>query len=94
VPNPRARNRTGLPLRARRGAVRSRASRWLLPAALLLGAAPALAEDLPQFSQDMHLGVRECAGGPCHGSATPVGERVKENEHTIWLRRDRHAQAY
>jgi len=55
---------------------------------------PASAQELPQYGPDRHLGVRECAGGPCHGSATPVGERVKENEHTIWLRRDRHAQAY
>jgi hypothetical protein len=49
---------------------------------------------LPQYGSDTHLGVRECAGGPCHGSATPVGLRVKENEHTIWLREDRHSQAY
>ena len=59
-----------------------------------LGALPVSAQELPQFGEDKHLGVRECAGGPCHGSATPVGERVKENEHTIWLRRDRHAMAY
>ncbi len=57
-------------------------------------ALPASAQEIPQYGRDRHLGVRECAGGPCHGSATPVGERVKENEHTIWLRRDRHAQAY
>jgi hypothetical protein len=49
---------------------------------------------LPQYGNDLHLGVRECAGGPCHGSATPAGVRVKENEHTIWFREDRHAQAY
>jgi hypothetical protein len=49
---------------------------------------------IPDQSEDKHLGVRECAGGPCHGSAAPVGERVQENEHTIWSRRDRHAQAY
>jgi hypothetical protein len=67
--------------------------------ALLLGsalAAPAatFAQALPQYGEDKHLGVRECAGGPCHGSATPVGERIKENEYTIWLRRDRHAEAF
>jgi len=49
---------------------------------------------LPPDGEDRHLGVRECAGGPCHGSATPVGDRVKENEHTIWLRKDPHAKAY
>jgi hypothetical protein len=62
----------------------------------MTGAAdPASAQvTLPQYSSDLHLGVRECAGGPCHGSATPVGLRVRENEHTIWLREDRHAQSY
>ena len=54
----------------------------------------ALAGDMPQYSDDKHLGVGECAGGPCHGSATPVGDRVNENEHTIWLRQDPHAEAY
>src|SRR5262245_12298598 len=64
--------------------------------ALVLGAAQPLRAQvtLPQYGNDLHLGVRECAGGPCHGSATPVGVRVKENEHTIWLREDQHAQAY
>jgi hypothetical protein len=65
-------------------------------AVLFLGGADGGAErvPLPPDGEDKHLGVRECAGGPCHGSATPVGDRVKENEHTIWLRQDPHAKAY
>lgn len=68
----------------------------LVLGAMLAAGGASLAEPIPapQYGEDKHLGVRECAGGPCHGSATPVGERIKENEHTIWLRRDRHAEAY
>jgi hypothetical protein len=82
-----------------RDAKRSRA--WSAGIALALGYALAGANatyadsvPMPQYAEDKHLGVRECAGGPCHGSATPVGERIKENEYTVWLRRDRHAEAY
>lgn len=60
---------------------------WLLTA-------PALAADLPHDASDTHLGVSECAGGPCHGSARPLGGRVHQNEHTIWSRARRHASAY
>src|SRR5262245_60538785 len=72
------------------------AKTWgLIGLALLVSAPGARAQTtLPQYGNDKHLGVRECAGGPCHGSATPVGTRVKENEHTIWLQEDQHAQAY
>ena len=90
-------------LDAKRSGVASSARRLWTPRstgiALMFGcalAATTFAESIPtpQYAEDKHLGVRECAGGPCHGSATPVGERIKENEHTIWLRRDRHAEAY
>ena len=61
---------------------------------LLLLANYALA-DVPQYSEEQHLGVASCASGVCHGSvrgrtATPVNQ----NEYVIWSRRDRHRIAY
>ena len=60
----------------------------------LAGGAAAGAAELPQYGESAHIGVGECAGGPCHGSASPVGKRVNQNEHTIWIRHDRHSGAY
>lgn len=57
-------------------------------------AAVSPAAELPQYSTEPHLGVGECAGGPCHGSAAPAGGRVSQNEHTIWLRAEKHSAAY
>jgi hypothetical protein len=89
----RERGTNGSTLRASMRWGGSLAAAWTL-GCMLVAPGRALADPLPQYSEDKHLGVRECAGGPCHGSATAVGERIKENEHTIWLRRDRHAEAY
>jgi hypothetical protein len=71
-------------------------------AGLLLGlaAGAARAGDFPQIAllpsetEARHLGVRECAGAPCHGAQQPQPGRVAQDEHTRWFREDRHARAY
>jgi len=41
-----------------------------------------------------HLGVRTCAGAPCHGNEAVVGRVVRQNEYATWSRHDAHSRAY
>jgi hypothetical protein len=42
-----------------------------------------------------YLGAGACASGTCHGSVEPRNlYAVKQNEYFIWLKQDRHTQAY
>lgn len=79
--------------RSRGGSPRGRGI-LALAAALAVSTAEVPGAELPQQAEHEHLGVKECAGAPCHGNAAPIGVRVFENEHTTWLRHDAHAQAY
>ncbi len=67
-------------------------------AALIMGGAArvGLAQPLlPQFADDLHLGVASCAGSTCHGSLeTWKDSPVLQNEYNIWTRKDKHAKAY
>ncbi len=55
----------------------------------------ALAEQLPQYAPQDHLGVATCASGVCHGSVRARdATAVAQNEYVIWTRRDRHRAAY
>ncbi len=58
-------------------------------------AAPAGAQLLPQQSPDTHLGVKTCAGQPCHGERRPQDDTaVLQNEHATWIGPDEHSDAY
>ena len=39
-------------------------------------------------------GAGSCAATACHGGIAPAAERVLRNEHTTWITRDRHANAF
>lgn len=42
-----------------------------------------------------YVGAATCASGTCHGSVEPRDiYKVKQNEYFIWLKQDRHTQAY
>jgi hypothetical protein len=57
-------------------------------------AAGALGADLLP-NDHKHLGVASCASSVCHGKSAPQpGRNVQLNEYTIWLRNDRHSQAF
>jgi hypothetical protein len=62
--------------------------------AALASLAPPAAAELPFRDKGAHLGVKTCAGTPCHGNVAALGETVLQNEHRTWLRRDAHARAY
>jgi hypothetical protein len=65
----------------------------MLVAALLLAAAPALAQTPP--ATDVHLGVATCAGSTCHGNTAGVKKTgVLQNEYLTWQRLDKHAKAF
>ncbi|MCH7742844.1 MAG: hypothetical protein IIB71_09330 [Proteobacteria bacterium] len=54
----------------------------------------ALAE-LPQYSEELHLGVATCASSVCHGSVRPrTSNGILQNEYVVWSRLDRHRNAY
>jgi len=58
----------------------------------------AIAADLPNVDDHMHLGVATCASSVCHGSVQPYeGSRIQQNEFITW-QTDRfgnmHAKAY
>jgi hypothetical protein len=41
------------------------------------------------------VGTASCSARGCHGAITPKkGERIEQNENTIWLTQDKHARAY
>jgi hypothetical protein len=51
--------------------------------------------ELPQYSEEKHLGVASCASGVCHGSVRPrTSTGILQNEYVIWSRLDRHKNAY
>ncbi len=51
--------------------------------------------ELPQYSDEEHLGVASCASGVCHGSVRPRSSTpVLQNEYVVWSRLDSHRQAY
>lgn len=53
------------------------------------------AAELPQYAQDMHMGVATCASSVCHGRVLPNSESdVLQNEYRTWAKHDRHANAY
>jgi hypothetical protein len=44
-----------------------------------------------------YVGVGSCAASNCHGSVTPgslPGIDIRQNEHYVWLKKDKHAKAY
>ncbi|MAQ80141.1 MAG: hypothetical protein CMM19_13400 [Rhodospirillaceae bacterium] len=50
---------------------------------------------LPQYADDVHLGVTSCAGSTCHGATSPwKGSTVLQNEYITWDRYDPHSKAY
>ncbi len=58
-------------------------------------AGPGWAQTLPQYANDVHLGVASCAGSTCHGAVTPWrGSTVLQNEYVTWQSKDPHAKAY
>jgi hypothetical protein len=43
----------------------------------------------------MYRGTGSCSAAACHGAIAPVrGSRVRRDEHTTWVARDKHAQAF
>ncbi len=60
-----------------------------------VGAGEPTAIELPQYSDQEHLGVASCASGVCHGSVRPRSSTsVLQNEYVVWSRLDSHRQAY
>ena len=50
---------------------------------------------LPFNSDDIHLGVTNCAGSTCHGATVEYDNAaVLQNEFRTWHEKDAHAQAY
>ncbi|MCH8256696.1 MAG: hypothetical protein IIA75_02165, partial [Proteobacteria bacterium] len=50
---------------------------------------------LPQYSEELHLGVATCASSVCHGSVRPrTSNGILQNEYVVWSRLDRHRNAY
>lgn len=41
-----------------------------------------------------YRGAGSCSAVACHGSATPSGGGVLQNEHTTWIAQDKHSNAY
>lgn len=57
--------------------------------------APAAALETPTLKVGQYVGAAACASGTCHGSVEPRDlYKVKQNEYFIWLKQDRHTQAY
>lgn len=56
---------------------------------------PAAALETPTLKMGQYVGAATCASGTCHGSVQPRDlYKVKQNEYFIWLKQDRHTQAY
>lgn len=69
--------------------------KFLAAVSLLTLSLVSMAEELPQYAEDVHLGVASCASGVCHGSVKPRSTtRVLQNEYVVWSRLDRHRNAY
>src|SRR5436305_1284009 len=39
-------------------------------------------------------GAGSCSATACHGRTEPAGAKILRDEHTTWLTRDRHADAF
>jgi hypothetical protein len=50
-----------------------------------------LPQNPPPF---LPAGNRSCSARACHGGIAPGGKPIRQNEYTIWLTRDKHAEAY
>ncbi|MEZ5824480.1 MAG: multiheme c-type cytochrome [Geminicoccaceae bacterium] len=63
--------------------------------AILIPGAFAVAQDVPQYGDAVHLGVASCASSTCHGAVDALaGTTVLQNEYATWQKRDKHADAY
>ncbi len=50
---------------------------------------------LPQDAMHQSVGVANCASSMCHGAVQPwKGSTIMHNEYSVWLRLDKHAEAY
>lgn len=57
--------------------------------------APAAALETPTLKVGQYVGAASCGSVTCHGSTEPRDlYKVKQNEYFIWLKQDRHTQAY
>jgi len=65
-------------------------------AAWMFGLFSAQAQEMPQYSDSVHLGVASCASSTCHGATQPVAKNVtiQQNEFITWQKYDKHAKAY
>jgi hypothetical protein len=73
------------------------ASRRSGPARLALALALSIAAGAVHAAASKHLGVATCSSSVCHGrlTATAGGQsNVALNEYAVWLKEDRHSQAY
>ena len=62
---------------------------------LTIQASGLYAETLPQYGDDMHLGVQTCSGSTCHGAIKPwQNSSVLQNEAITWKKHDHHARAF
>ncbi|MCB2052635.1 MAG: hypothetical protein KDE35_00145 [Geminicoccaceae bacterium] len=62
---------------------------------LIAASSTILAQTVPQYGDDVHLGVASCASSTCHGAVDPLdGTTVLQNEFATWQKRDKHADAY
>jgi hypothetical protein len=58
-------------------------------------AAPPFALDAAALRPGQYVGAASCASGNCHGSVQPRDVyAVRQDEYFIWLKQDRHTQAY
>lgn len=70
---------------------------WLLliAASTVLAASNTTGPVLPQDSMHQSIGVANCASSMCHGAVQPwKNSNILHNEYSIWLRLDKHAEAY
>jgi hypothetical protein len=58
-------------------------------------ASPPFALDAAALRPGQYVGAASCASGNCHGSVQPRDVyAVRQDEYFIWLKQDRHTQAY
>ncbi len=62
--------------------------------ALLMCVVPSRASEDAAGLRAAFVGSTSCSARACHGSMTAESGRIERNEHTIWLTRDRHSDAY
>ncbi|MCK5356482.1 MAG: hypothetical protein KAJ63_15305, partial [Methyloprofundus sp.] len=57
--------------------------------------ANATSPTLPQYDDNLHLGVATCSGSTCHGASEPfTTSTVLQNEYITWQREDKHSNAF